>query len=262
MIEKNILKEIMDQLNININEPPNLAIILGSGINLNFPDCQTIAEASYTNIPGFPKIGVSGHKGLIQHFKVNNQNILAFGGRFHLYEGYSVEQVQIIINLIYSLKIPNLLITNAAGGISEKLLVGDLMLIEEIKNFQIFASGNPFDNLKSNNLKINTTLNDKITHNYPQIKKGNYAAVLGPNYETNAEIQLFKKFNCAAVGMSTYLEVKFALENKMNFSAISVITNSWSEAEIPSHEEVLANSKANSQKLSNLILNLFPRLNT
>jgi len=256
MNKQNILKEIVEKL--QINNPPDLAIILGSGINLNFSDCQIIAQINYADISGFPAIGVSGHKGLIQHLKVNNQNILSFAGRFHLYEGCSIEEVQTIVNLIYILQIPNLLITNAAGGLSDNLLVGDLMLIEEITNFQVFASGNPFDNLQNNNSKINTALTEKIIKTNSKLKRGNYAAVLGPNYETDAEIQLFKKLNCSAVGMSTYLEAKFAIENKMNFSAISVITNSWSASEIPSHEEVLANSKANSQKLSDLVLQNFP----
>lgn len=256
MNKQNILKEISNKL--QINNTPDLAIILGSGINLNFPDCQIIAQINYADISGFPAIGVSGHKGLIQHLKVNNQNILAFAGRFHLYEAYSIEQVQTIVNLIYAFKIPNLLITNAAGGLSDQLLVGDLMLIEQISNFQVFSSGSPLDNLQDNNLQINTALNERIIKTNSTIKRGNYAAVLGPNYETDAEIQLFKKLNCSAVGMSTYLEAKFAIENKMNFSAISVITNSWSASEIPSHEEVLANSKANSQKLSDLILKISP----
>lgn len=226
------------------------AIILGSGLAFDLPFIVK-KEIPYGQIEGLPEPKVQGHKGIAYYYELeNNLKVLVFSGRFHLYEGRSIEEVQAIVNLVYSLKIKNLLITNAAGGISKDLQVTDLMLISEIKDFQTANENNLLNCLNKNTLKIETSLYENLKTKIN--KKGIYAAVLGPNYETLAEINLFKSFNCAAVGMSTYLEVKRALELKMNVAAISVITNLWSQSAKPTHAEVLENSRATQAKLKAL----------
>lgn len=226
------------------------AIILGSGLTFDLPFISK-QEISYAQIKGFPEPKVQGHKGIVYHYELtNNLKVLVFSGRFHLYEGRSVQEVQAIVDLIYSLKVQNLLITNAAGGISDNLEVTDLMLISEIKDLQVGDESGLLNCLDRNTLKIETLLFNTLKSEVH--KQGIYAAVLGPNYETMAEIALFKSLNCSAVGMSTYLEVKRALELNINVAAVSAITNLWSQFAEPTHSEVLENSKATQNKLNSL----------
>ncbi len=238
------------------------AIILGSGLSFDLP-FMVKKEIPYSQIDGLPEPKVQGHKGMAYYYELENRlKVVVFSGRFHLYEGRSVKEVQSIIDLIYNSKIKNILITNAAGGISKNLQVTDLMLINQIKDFQnngdLSEPMGLLNCLDKNTLKISGSLFDFLKQELKLIE-GSYAAVLGPNYETFSEINLFKLFNCSAVGMSTYLEVKRALELNLNIAAVSAITNLWSQTANPSHAEVLENSSATLAKLNKLfckILNL------
>ena len=223
----------------------DLAIILGSGISCDLPFVKTLT-VPYADLIGFPKTHVQGHKGLITLGELSNgAKVLIFAGRFHLYEGHSPDTVQTIVKLIAALGIKNLLITNAAGGIDESLRVADLMLIEAVRNYQVpdddDAERGFLNALTKPPLVIESSLSEFIS-SQDNIGRGTYAAVLGPNYETPTEIKLFKQQGCSSVGMSTYLELKLALELGLNVAAVSVITNSWSCSAAPSHHEVLENS--------------------
>ncbi len=237
------------------DKTPVLAIILGSGLQCNLPFVKT-EIFSYSELPNFPQTLVKGHKGQMTVGELANGNfVLVFSGRFHLYEGRTPSEVQTIVNYLHGLGVLNLLITNAAGGIAQNLNIADLMIIDSIKDYQNEG------NLQSDRGLLECTLKEPLEIKSKlldfllaksSLKRGRYVAVLGPNYETAAEINLFRSQGCSAVGMSTYLEVKRALELNLNVAALSVITNSWNLPAEPTHEEVLANSKLAQQKLDKL----------
>ncbi len=242
-----------------------LAIILGSGLECTLPFVKQ-TSLKYSEINDFPQTHVQGHKGVITFGELENGfGVLCFAGRFHLYEGWSVEEVQTIVNLVHQFGIPNLLITNAAGGISEELQVTDLMVINKIKDYQndgqLTDPNGLIGCLTKQPLEVSTGLSQFLL-SQNNLKSGTYAAVLGPNYETLAEINLFKQQGCSAVGMSTYLEIKKALELGINVAAISSITNSWSSSSQPTHAEVLENSKATQQKLNQVFASVINKLNS
>ncbi|MDJ0625767.1 MAG: purine-nucleoside phosphorylase [Candidatus Caenarcaniphilales bacterium] len=250
---------LLQALEVDKNEiVADLAVILGSGIKctLSFVWSKTI---DYSSIAGLPQINVEGHTGQVTFGQLSNgKKLLVFAGRFHLYEGYSVDDVQSIVKSIGYLGVKNVLITNAAGGIDASLKVTDLMLITGIKDYQ--CDGNLFEERGLLNclIKEKTSINTPLTNNLrtSRLKEGTYAAVLGPNYETESEINLFRMQKCSAVGMSTNLEVQYCLENNLNVAAISVITNSWFSKSIPTHQEVIQNSQLAQNKFDNLLSDL------
>jgi purine-nucleoside phosphorylase len=254
------LNQLRKQLGIPETDCELYAVILGSGIELSLKP-KSKSEISYSEIENFPEVSVKGHKGTITHLKfANKKSLISFSGRFHLYEGLHKDEVTLIVKLIRDLGIQNLLITNAAGGINEGFQVGDLMIIDEIKDFQNLANlEDPLgllNCLEKPALRINSSLKDKIIEQNNDLKRGCYVAVLGPNFESLSEIKLFKKLNCDAVGMSTLLEVNYALTHSMNICGISVITNVWNNEAQPTHTEVLDSSEGAKERISQLIANL------
>lgn len=242
---------------------PDLAIILGSGIQFQYPDIESEEVIAYADLPDMPSTSVSGHKNSVKiiHTK-NNKKVLIFQGRYHLYEGHDELTVQKIIRLIVKSKAKNVLITNAAGGINDTFAVADLMVINAVKNYQI-NHNNPnhglYPLMNTEPMKLNSELQNYISSNH-DTHTGMYTAVLGPNYETNAEIDLFKSQGCDTVGMSTYLELKYAKEQNINVCGISVVTNIWQAdlkpEELPTHQEVLQNSQKAQSKLNNILSDL------
>jgi purine-nucleoside phosphorylase len=242
----------MPEIEKTIWKKANLALILGSGLACNLPFVKT-QTVPYSNIPGFPQTHVQGHKGTLTLGELSDGlKVLIFAGRFHLYEGHSAETVQTIVRLINQLGIKNLLVTNAAGGINKDLEVADLMLIDGVRDYQndgnLQGERGLLACLTKEPLIVKSKLSDFL-QDKTYLKCGNYAAVLGPNYETLSEIELFRAQGCSAVGMSTYLELKLALELGLNVAGVSVITNSWNLSGHPTHEEVLVSSQMAQKKL-------------
>lgn len=236
-------------------QKPDLAIVLGSGINFNLP-LRSSQSINYHEIPEMPNPSVKGHKGkLVIGETFTGQTILLFSGRYHLYEGFEPEDVMLPVQITHSLGCKNILLTNSAGGIASNLDVADPMLITAIKDYQnkgnLKSERGLLDCIEKPPLKLNSKLTESFSHD-TSLKKGIYAAVLGPNYETLSEIGLFKDQDCSAVGMSTYLEALYAMEHQMNVAAISVITNIWKNDSKPSHEEVLENSSKAEQRINHI----------
>lgn len=237
-------------------QKPDLAIVLGSGIQFNLP-LKSSKSINYYEIPEMPNPSVKGHKGKLTFGEtLSGKKILLFSGRYHLYEGFGPEEVKLPIKIAYALGCKNILLTNSAGGIDSNFQVADLMLITAIKDYQnkgnLKSERGLLDCLETQPLLLDTRLTHKLSpsHQDASLKTGVYAAVLGPNYETLSEIELFKYQNCSAVGMSTYLEALCAMEAQMNVAAVSVITNIWKSNSKPSHEEVLENSSKAEQRIN------------
>ncbi|HUZ60686.1 MAG TPA: purine-nucleoside phosphorylase [Hanamia sp.] len=243
-------------------EKIEIGIVLGTGHNdlLNYVEIkQTIP---YTEIPGFCASTVEFHKGNLVYGTIENKNVLIMQGRFHSYEGYSMQQIVFPIRVMKLLGVKYLFLSNAAGGINLNFKKGDLVLIDDHINLQ---SGNPltgknFDELGSRfpdmNEPYHPDLKNKILQKANELnidlKKGIYAAVNGPNLETKAEYRYLKIIGADMVGMSTVPEVIAANHLQLPCVAVSVVTDECDPDNLKpvKFEEIIAVATKADKKLS------------
>lgn len=220
----------------------NKAIILGSGVTV-FENKDPIASIPYSEIPGWPLGKVKGHKGVLDLY----ENIWVLRGRAHLYEGFSWEQACFPTKFLIEHGISELIATNSAGGVNPNFEIGDLMQITGYLDFlkPDKARGN-LESIAKPVIKFETT---KIN----SVHSGNYIGVHGPNYETDAEIALFRNLGADAVGMSTIPEIETAINAGIKITAVSIITNVYGKTEDLGHEGVLDVAKKSSKKLTELL---------
>ncbi len=218
----------------NITQPI-AGIVLGTGLHklTEYVDVeQTIA---YSDIPHFPVSTVEFHKGNLIHGNIGNKKVLMMQGRFHFYEGYTLQQVVFPIRVMKLLGVQYLFITNAAGGINLNFKQGNLVMIDDHINLQTAnpltgknddALGSRFPDMSAPyNEHLKKLLLDKAQALNIQLNSGVYAAVNGPNLETKAEYRYLKIIGADMVGMSTVPEVIAANHMQLPVAAISVITD-------------------------------------
>lgn len=253
---------------MRILPPAKIAVVLGSGLGAFADQLSQTTSLSYAKIPNFPLSTVEGHSGRFVHGFVGETPVLLMQGRVHRYEGYTAQQVVFPIRTMKSWGIEKLVLTNAAGGINAGYDVGDLMLITDHLNL---TGDSPL--IGPNNSELGPRFPD-MTEAYsarlrdlaktiqPDLREGVYAGLLGPCYETPAEIRMLKTLGADAVGMSTVFETIAAQHLGMEVLGISCICNKAAglSADKLSHEEVtLAGQKA-SKKFAALLLDLIPQL--
>ena len=235
-----------------IKAAPQIAIITGSGITL-FRDKEPIFEVKYSEL----NASIKGHEGKLKLYKINNKHILVFSGRRHLYEGLSFSDVTSNVRLAYNLGVKKIIITNAAGGINKNFKAGDLMLITGFIDLMQTTERGTLSGIIQAPFKIKSSLTKKISNTFNStVKKGVYAGVLGPSYETFAEIKLFRLLGVSAVGMSTVPEIICAKSLGLDYAGISVISNIWNPGHKPSHKKVLEQVKKTNEKLDRLVSKL------
>lgn len=218
------------------------AIILGSGVSVKENE-SPYESIKYSDIPSWPVGKVKGHKGTLDKYS----DLWVLRGRAHIYEGFSWEQACFPTKYLAENGIEEIILTNAAGGINSDFEIGDLM---QITGF--------IDLLKPNKSRANLECLKQPVQSFKTdliegIHHGNYIGVHGPNYETDAEVSLFKTLGADAVGMSTIPELETAIKHNMKITAISVITNVYGKTEDLGHEGVLEAAKSASQKLVKLL---------
>lgn len=214
---------------------PEIGIVLGTGLHqlLNYIEVQQ--TLAYSQIPGFPVSTVEFHKGNLIYGTMGDKKVLVMQGRFHAYEGYSMQQIVFPIRVMKLLGVEKLFLSNAAGGINLDLKKGDLVLIDDHINLQL---GNPltgpnYDELGSRfpdmsepyDIQLKSLLQQKAVTLNTELKKGVYAAVNGPNLETKAEYRYLKIIGADLVGMSTVPEVIAANHMRLACVAVSVVTD-------------------------------------
>ncbi len=229
---KDILKLKQNQYNTSIG------IVLGSGLGFlvdYLHKFYSLKKIKYSVIPNFVISSVDGHDGILVYFTINSVSIFILQGRLHCYEGYSVKQVVFPIRILIALGVKTLLLTNAAGAVNHNLNIGDLMVITDHVNL---TNNNPLVGLKTNDFgtcfvdmsyAYNGILIEQlkcISNQYNIfLKNGVYGAVLGPSYETPAEINFIRNCGIDAIGMSTVYETIVARQQKVFVLGISCITN-------------------------------------
>ncbi len=230
---------------------PRVALVLGSGLGDFANEFQEAVAIPYQEIPGFKVSTVEGHAGRLVIAKVEDVPVLAMQGRVHFYEGYSLDEVTFPIRTFKLAGIKTVVLTNAAGGIDVQLRQGALMLIRDHLNLM---GANPLRG--PNDARLGPRfpdMSDVYSRTLQEIavaeagalgielRRGIYAALTGPSYETPAEIQMLRGLGADAVGMSTVPEAIVARHMGMDVLGISCITNMAAGLgnEPINHEEVV-----------------------
>lgn len=238
---------------------PRTAVVLGSGLGGFTKEIDVVASMDYKEIPNFSMSTVEGHRGRMIFGRIDGTDIIALDGRFHYYEGYSMQEVTFPVRVLAGLGIANLLVSNASGGVNPELKVGDLMIITDHINFMpdspLRGRNNPigprFPSMHNayDAEYVKKALDIAEKHGI-EVRQGVYLADQGPAYETPAEYRMYRIWGADAVGMSTVPEVIAAVHSGMRVFGLSVITDIGYGDVIGSvnHEEVqkvadLAHSK-------------------
>ncbi len=258
------LQPAIDLLRRRLPEPPEVALVLGSGLSHLAEVVEDSVEIPFGEVPGFPDTGVVGHAGRYVFGKLGGRRVLIQAGRFHVYEGHGDDVIGAPVRLAAALGVGFLVLTNAAGSVDPELDPGDLMLIEDHLNLMFRSPlvgetrvgeerfpdmSAPYDS-ELCALAAAVALDLGIT-----LHRGVYAALTGPSYETAAEVRMLGVLGADAVGMSTVPEVLVARAIGLRCLAFSMITNrgtGLSPAAL-SHAEVVEVGARAGQTLARLV---------
>lgn len=229
------LKQTRDFLIAKGIDKAEAGIVLGTGLHKILDYVEVLQNIPYNEIPNFATSTVEFHKGNLVYGKIGGKYVLVMQGRFHQYEGYTMQQIVFPVRVMKLLGIKHLFLSNAAGGINLNYKKGDLVLINDHINLQ---SGNPLtgknldelggrfpDMSEPYNSYLNNLLFEAAQKSNHPLKQGVYAAVNGPNLETRAEYRYLKVIGADMVGMSTVPEVIAANHAALPCACISVITD-------------------------------------
>ena len=251
---------------------PEIGLILGSGLGVIADLVENAKVITYDSIPHFPVSTVEGHAGELLLGTIQGKHVLLMKGRFHMYEGYGVEVVSFPVRVMKELGVKTLLVTNAAGGVNTSYEVGDLMVIKDHINF---TSRNPLIGPNFNELgarfpdmseaysrRLRQVAKDVAAEQGVKLQEGVYIGLLGPSYETPAEIRMMRTLGADAVGMSTVAEVIVARHagiEVLGFSCISNMAAGILDQPL-SHEEVMETTERVKPKFLKLILGIVGKL--
>lgn len=255
------VKESADFISGKLTEVPKIAIILGSGLGGLVDIMEDKTVIPYKEIPNFPQISVPGHAGNFVVGRIGNQLVAAMQGRFHFYEGFTMQELTYPLYVMKLLGIENLIVTNACGGINRSFKPGDLMIID---NYISFLAPNPL--IGNNDDRFGARFPDMSEPYSREIREkavkaaeklgieyqsGVYALFSGPCYESAAEIRAFAALGADAVGMSTVPETIVGNYLGMKVFGVSCITNmATGIATVKhSHEEVVRIANESSRNL-------------
>ena len=250
---------------------PRIAIVLGSGLGFLAEEVANPIRVPYHTIPGFPEPGVAGHKGELVAGTLEDVPVIVQAGRFHLYEGHPAAVAGLPARVFAELGVEILIVTNAAGGVRRTFPGGTLMLIADHINlmwrnpligqpepgeqrFPIMHE--PYDG------ELRALARTVAREAGIRMEEGVYVGLLGPSYETPAEVRMLERLGADAVGMSTVPEVLVARSRGVRCLGFSSITNPGAgiTGEALSHEEVLAVSEQVARRLSVVLKGVLKRL--
>jgi purine-nucleoside phosphorylase len=259
------VKETVEYLGSKVSLKPEIGIILGTGLGGLVDEIEVHQAIPYEFIPNFPVSTVDGHQGQMIFGKMGGVSIVAMQGRFHYYEGYTMQELTFPVRVMKFLGIRLLLLSNASGGVNPDFEVGDIMVINDHINLM---KDNPL--IGQNEEGIGTRFPD-MSNAYDQelirkafeiaraenikLQEGVYAAVSGPTYETPAEYRYIRLIGADAVGMSTVPEVIAARHMNLRCFAVSIISDLGVPGKIVeiSHKHVIDAASAAEPVMTRLI---------
>jgi purine-nucleoside phosphorylase len=252
---------------------PDVALILGSGLGALADELADAVAIPFGEIPGFPAAAVAGHRGRLVMGELEGVTCAALQGRFHLYEGYDAATVALPTRVMLGLGARTLIVTNAAGGINRTFRAGDLMLIDDHINLM---GRNPLtgpvvdgdvrfpDMSRPYDPALQALAEEVALAAGVRVVRGVYAAVLGPSYETPAEVRMIERLGGDVVGMSTVPEVIVARARGVPVLGISLVSNAAAGlSAVPlSHEEVVEAGREAEGRFTRLLRGVLRRLGT
>ncbi len=256
---------------------PQIGLILGSGLSALADAVEDAIILPYAELPHFPVSTVAGHAGRLVIGNLMGVTVCVMQGRFHAYEGYSLQQTTFPVRVMQRMGVRTMILTNAAGGVNPNFAVGDLMLIEDHINLAGMAGYNPLvgPNIEEFGPRfpaMNRTYTRRLrqlatgvgAHHALPLRRGVYMFLSGPTFESPAEIRMLRRLGADAVGMSTVPEAVVAHHAGMEVLAISTITNVCideldAEGE-PTHEEVQAAGAVIVPRLTKLLMGVLGEL--
>ncbi len=247
------------------NFHPTVLIILGSGLGSLTEKIENKIVVSYNQI-GFPPIHIAGHRAELVAGVLSGREVLCMSGRYHLYEGHPATFVKDMMSAYQKFGIKEVIATNAAGSLRAGMKPGSLMMITDHINFSgqnpLIGVNNDLDGPRFPDMSsaydpvLQQKMRETAIENSIELHEGTYFFVVGPNYETKAEVKAFRTLGADAVGMSTVPEVISAVYFGMKVVGLSVITNQSADLqEGPlNHEETLFEARQGAVDLQGLIL--------
>ncbi|MFC5405680.1 purine-nucleoside phosphorylase [Cohnella soli] len=261
-------KHILSQIDVQ----PRIGLILGSGLGELADDIEHAVRIPYATIPHFPVSTVEGHAGQLVIGQLHGKAVIAMQGRFHYYEGYSMQEVTFPVRVMRALGVDYLFVSNACGGMNPSFKPGDLMLISDHLNM---TGANPL--IGANEPTLGPRFPDMSRAYTPEllsfvkeiaaslgieVQQGVYAGISGPAYMTPAELTMLRKLGGDAVGMSTVPEVIVASHMAMKVIGISCVTDMaiGEELEPLTHEQVIEVANRTKPRFIALVKEIVARL--
>ena len=268
----NLIQKSKEYIVNRIGEIPNVGIILGTGLS-NFADkIENKITIPYEEIPGFVKSTAPSHKGNFIVGEFAGTRVVALQGRFHYYEGYTMEQVIFPTRVLQAIGVHTLIVTNASGSLRREFAPGSIILLNDHINFMGVNPliGKNDDSLGERFVSLHDTyhtpyrdiVKDIAHKNKIKISEGVYIAVTGPSFETKAECSFFANIGADVVGMSTVPEVIAGIHCGLKILAFSVVTNysNLYHSQQHSQEEIRENANIAQHNLESLISHFLGKL--
>jgi purine-nucleoside phosphorylase len=235
VFQRSQIEEVANHIRAAWKPNPRVGIVLGSGLGASVESMDVEVEFEYGDLPHFPRSTAVGHRGRLLAGELAGLPVIAMQGRFHLYEGYTPQQVTFPIRVMRGLGADLLIVCNAAGGLHSTYAAGDIMAIDDHINmmFQNPLIGINDDRLGPRFPDMSSPYDPALIQQVMQIARehdftchrGVYIGMLGPNYETRAEYRFLRRFGGHVVGMSTVPEVLAAVHAGMRVLGLSMIAN-------------------------------------
>lgn len=268
----NKIKKAANYISDKTDIKPEMGLILGSGLGVLAGDINNKVEIDYEDIPDFPVSTVEGHAGKLVLGKLEGKNVVAMQGRFHYYEGYSMQEITMPVRVMKLLGIDRMIVTNAAGGINRNFNPGDFMIITDHinlmgdnpligENHKEFGPRFP-DMSEAYDKNLRKVAEKTAREESLVVRNGVYAGMSGPSFETPTEIRKLRKDGADAVGMSTVPEVIVANHMNIDVLGISCITNMAAGILLQplSHEEVIEITEKVKPEFKKLVRTILKRI--
>ncbi|GIO65301.1 purine-nucleoside phosphorylase [Paenibacillus sp. FSL M7-1455] len=272
MINQTVIREAAAYIQGKTGLKPEVGLILGSGLGVLADLIQDGISIPYQDIPHFPVSTVEGHDGELLLGTIEGRAVVMMKGRFHMYEGYGPEVTAFPVRVMKELGVQSLLVTNAAGGVNTSYKPGDLMVISDHINLtgrnpligpNDSALGVRFPDMSEGySRRLRQTLKTIAAAKGIEVQEGVYAGMLGPSYETPAEIRMLRTLGADAVGMSTVSETIVARHAGLEVLGISCISNMAAGIldQPLSHDEVMETTDLARDKFLSLVLAVIPQM--
>jgi purine-nucleoside phosphorylase len=274
-ISLSVIDKAAEAIRERIDIHPRIGLILGSGLGSLAESVKDGVKLPYKDIPSWPVSTVEGHQGRLVIGSLQQQKVLIMQGRAHYYEGYSMAQIGFPVRVMQRLGVEILIVTNAAGGVNQDFVPGDVMLITDHINLLGMAGASPLrgpnldeigprfpDMGRAYDRELGELARQAVEDQDFTLREGVYVCLAGPSFETPADLRFLKAIGVDAVGMSTVPEVTVARHGNMRVLGLSTISNKANidGDTLTSHEEVLEAGKIVVPRLTHIIKEVLNQL--